>query len=88
MKVLARHLLSSLKYSHFNFQKNGAATPPRRHFWKLTSQTSLGSRIRSIQDMIKIFLHLKKEVQNYIQREKFVMLTLIGDSTIFYVNLL
>ena len=60
---------------------------PRRQILKSTTQTSLGSRMRSIQDMIKIFLHLIKQVQEYIQRENFVIPTLIGDSTNFYVNL-
>ena len=46
-----------------------------------------GSITRSIQDMITIFLHLIKQVQEYIQREKFVMPTLIGDYTNVYVNL-
>ena len=43
--------------------------------------------MRSIQDMIKIFLRLIKQVQEYIQREKFVMPTLIGEEKNFYVNL-
>ena len=35
--------------------------------------------MRSIRDMIKFFLHLIRQVQEYIRREKFVMTTLIGE---------
>ena len=59
MKVLAPQLLSFLRYSHFKFHKKwrrgAAAAAPRRQVLKSTTQTSLGSRMRSIRDMIKIF---------------------------------
>ena len=56
MKVLASQPFSFPKYSHFKFHKNWRlVAPPRRQLLKSTTHTSLGSRMRSIQDMIKIF---------------------------------
>ena len=53
MKVSAPQLLSFLK--SLSFTQNSAAAAPRRQILKSTTQTSLDSRMRSIQDMVKIF---------------------------------
>ena len=70
-------------FEFFVFRKSA----PRRTFLKSTTQISFGSRNCSMQHMIKIFLHRKDQVQNYIRREKFVMLALILRANNFYVNL-
>ena len=76
MEVLAPQLLSFLRYSHFKFHKKwrrGGATSnlaPRRQMLKSTTQTSLGSRMRSIQDMIKIFFaSVKTSLRVYSTRK-------------------